>query len=60
MIGLSSLATGAANRVAIAAYQGKQTGETSLLQSILHLIVAGRRSLLRFVLVVCSRHDKKD
>jgi putative transposase len=60
MIGLFSLAIGAANRVAIAAYQGKQTGETSLLRSIPHLIVAGRRSLLRFVLVVCSRHDEKD
>ncbi len=42
MIGLFSLATGAANRVAIAAYQGKQTGETSLLRSILHYIHAGR------------------
>ena len=42
MVGLFSLATGAANRVAIAAYQGKQTGETSLLRSMLHFILAGR------------------
>jgi hypothetical protein len=42
MVGLFSLATGAANRVAIAVYQGKQTGETSLLRSIPHFILAGR------------------
>jgi hypothetical protein len=42
MISLFSLATGAASRVPIAAYQGKQMGETSLLRSMLHLIVAGR------------------
>lgn len=42
MVGLFSLATGAANRIAIAAYQGKQTGEKSLLRSILHFILAGR------------------
>jgi hypothetical protein len=42
MIGLFSLATGAVNRVAIAAYQGKQTGETSLLRSMLHAIHSGR------------------
>ena len=42
MIGLFSLACGAANRVAIAAYQGKQTGETSLLRSMLHAIHPGR------------------
>jgi putative transposase len=42
MIGLFSLATGAANRVAMAPYQGKQTGETSLLRSVLHRVLPGR------------------
>lgn len=42
MIGLFSLATGAINSMAIAAYQGKQTGETSLLRSILDRILPGR------------------
>jgi len=42
MIGLFSLATGAANRVAMARYQGKQTGETSLLRSVLHHVLPGR------------------
>lgn len=42
MIGLFSLATGAVSRVAMAAYQGKQTGETSLLRSILHHVLPGR------------------
>ena len=42
MIGLFSLATGAANRVAMAPYQGKQTGETSLLRSVLHHVSPGR------------------
>ena len=42
MIGLFSLATGAVNRVAMDAYQGKQTGETSLLRSILHHVLPGR------------------
>jgi hypothetical protein len=36
------LANGAANRFAIAAYQGKQTGETSLLRSILNHVLPGR------------------
>jgi hypothetical protein len=42
MIGVFSLATGAINHMAIGAYKGKQTGETSLLRSVLHLIARGR------------------
>ncbi|MCD0463181.1 IS4 family transposase [Roseiconus lacunae] len=42
MIGLFSLATGAINLTAMASYQGKQTGETSLLRSILEHILPGR------------------
>jgi hypothetical protein len=42
IIGLFSLATGASNRVVIAAFQGKQTGEALLLRSILHFILASR------------------
>lgn len=42
MIGLFSLASGAVNRIAMAAYQGKETGETSLLRSILNHILPGR------------------
>ena len=42
MIGLFSLATGAINFTAMAAYQGKQTGETSLLRIILDRILPGR------------------
>ena len=42
MIGLFSLATGAINFTAMAAYQGKQTGETSLLRTILDRILPGR------------------
>ncbi|WP_052031446.1 IS4 family transposase [Novipirellula maiorica] len=42
MIGLFSLATGAIQFNALAPYQGKQTGETSLLRTILHRILPGR------------------
>lgn len=42
MIGLFSLASGAVNRFAMSAYQGKQTGETSLLRSILDHVLPGR------------------
>ncbi len=42
MIGLFSLATGAVSSTAMAAYQGKQTGETSLLRTVLHRILPGR------------------
>ncbi|WP_236696780.1 IS4 family transposase [Rhodopirellula islandica] len=42
MIGVFSLATGAINHLALSAYQGKQTGETSLLRSILDRILPGR------------------
>jgi len=42
MIGLFSLATGAINFTAMAAYQGKQTGETSLLRTILDRVLPGR------------------
>ena len=42
MIGLFSLATGAINFTAISAYQGKETGETSLLRTILGRILPGR------------------
>ena len=42
MIGVFSLATGAINFTAMAAYQGKQTGETSLLRIILDRVLPGR------------------
>ena len=42
MIGVFSLATGAINFTAMAAYQGKQTGEASLLRTILNRIARGR------------------
>lgn len=42
MIGVFSLATGAINFTAMAAYQGKQTGETSLLRTVLDRIARGR------------------
>jgi hypothetical protein len=42
MIGVFSLATGAINLTALGAYKGKQTGETSLLRSILDRILPGR------------------
>jgi hypothetical protein len=42
MIGLFSLATGSINASAMAAYQGKLTGETSLLRSILDRVLPGR------------------
>jgi hypothetical protein len=42
MIGVFSLATGAINHTAIGPYKGKQTGETSLLRSILDRILPGR------------------
>jgi hypothetical protein len=42
MIGVFSLATGAINHMAIGPYKGKQTGETSLLRSILDRILPGR------------------
>lgn len=42
MIGVFSLATGAINHMAIGAYKGKQTGETSLLRTILDRILPGR------------------
>ncbi len=42
MIGLFSMTTGVAQATAFASYQGKQTGETSLLRSIMHRISAGR------------------
>lgn len=42
MVGLFSLATGAINFTAMAAYQGKQTGETSLLRLILDRVLPGR------------------
>jgi putative transposase len=42
MVGLFSLATGAVHSMAIAAYQGKQTGEPSLLRTILHCVLPGR------------------
>jgi hypothetical protein len=42
MIGLFSLATGAVNHLAIGPYQGKETGETSLLRSILDRVLPGR------------------
>jgi hypothetical protein len=42
MIGLSYFAADAANRVAIAAHQGKQAGDTPLLRFILCSILPGR------------------
>lgn len=42
MIGVFSLATGAINFTALGAYKGKQTGETSLLRTILDRISPGR------------------
>lgn len=42
MIGLFSLATGVVKATAIAAYRGKQTGETSLFRSILDRVLRGR------------------
>lgn len=42
MVGVFSLATGAINFTAVSAYQGKQTGETSLLRTILDRISKGR------------------
>ncbi len=42
MIGIFSLATGAINFTAMAAYRGKETGETSLLRTILDRILPGR------------------
>jgi hypothetical protein len=42
MIGVFSLATGAINFTALGAYKGKQTGETSLLRTILDRILPGR------------------
>lgn len=42
IVGLFSLATGAVNSFAIGPYQGKQTGETSLLGSIIARVLPGR------------------
>lgn len=42
MVGVFSLATGAINHTAIGPYKGKQTGETSLLRTILDRISPGR------------------
>ena len=42
MVGVFSLATGAINFAALGPYKGKQTGETSLLRSILARISPGR------------------
>jgi hypothetical protein len=42
MIGVFSLATGAINHMAIGPYKGKETGETSLLRTILKCILPGR------------------
>lgn len=42
MIGVFSLATGAIQHMAIGPYKGKETGETSLLRSILDRILPGR------------------
>lgn len=42
MIGVFSLATGAINFTAMSAYQGKETGESSLLRTILSRIPRGR------------------
>lgn len=42
MIGIFSLATGAINHMAIGPHKGKETGETSLLRTILDRILPGR------------------
>ena len=42
MIGVFSLATGAINHMAIGPHKGKETGETSLLRTILDRILPGR------------------
>lgn len=42
MIGLFSLATGSINSIVMNAYEGKQTGETTMLRSILNRISPGR------------------
>jgi len=42
MVGLFSLATGAVNGMAMSAYQGKETGETSLLRALLDRVLPGR------------------
>lgn len=42
MIGVFSLSTGAIRSYAISCYEGKQTGETSLLRSILHQFSRGQ------------------
>jgi hypothetical protein len=42
LVGLFSLATGAIHSYAIASYAGKQTGETSLLRTMLHRVLPGR------------------
>lgn len=42
MVGLFSIVTGAVHGAAFASYQGKETGETSLLRSIMHRILPGR------------------
>ncbi len=42
MVGVFSLATGAINHMAIGPYKGKQTGEASLLRSILGRVLPGR------------------
>ncbi len=42
MVGVFSLATGAINHMALGPYKGKQTGETSLLRTILDRILPGR------------------
>lgn len=42
MVGMFSLATGAVNSMAMSAYQGKETGETSLLRTILDRVLPGR------------------
>lgn len=41
MVGIFSLATGAVKDMAIGPYKGKQTGESSLLRRLLHLISPG-------------------
>lgn len=42
MVGLFSLATGAVQSIALGPYRGKETGESSLLRSILHRVLPGR------------------
>ncbi|QDV64127.1 IS4 family transposase [Crateriforma conspicua] len=65
MIGVFSLATGAVKHVAMAAYQGKQTGETALLRTILHHILPERilladRYYASFWLLAASEIKKID